>query len=85
MNATVVDEKRRTTLPAAVINAAGLKPQDQIEWRVEDGEIRGRKIGAEEKNEAFPPGSLLAYLTPERDQEQLAIVSACLKGPTEPE
>jgi bifunctional DNA-binding transcriptional regulator/antitoxin component of YhaV-PrlF toxin-antitoxin module len=83
MSATVVDEKRRTTLPQSVFDAAGLKPNDQIDWRVEEGEIRGRKIGASESKEAFPPGSLLQYLTPDRDQEQLAILSGCVQGPIE--
>ena len=83
MSATVVDEKRRTTLPQSVFEAAGLKPNDQIDWRVEEGEIRGRKVGTPETTEAFPPGSLLQYLTPDRDQEQLAILSGCVQGPIE--
>jgi bifunctional DNA-binding transcriptional regulator/antitoxin component of YhaV-PrlF toxin-antitoxin module len=86
MNATAVDDKRRTTLPQSVFDAAGLKPNDQIEWRVEQGEIRGRKVGAERgSTEVFPPGSLVEYLTLERDEEQLAILSACLTGPVAPE
>jgi AbrB family looped-hinge helix DNA binding protein len=44
MNATVIREKRQTTLPAEVCETAGLKPGDQVEWRFEDGEIRGRKL-----------------------------------------
>ena len=84
MNATVVDDKRRTTLPQSVLDAAGLRPNDQIEWRVEQGEIRGRKVGANASAEPFPPGSLLPYITEERDEEQLGIVSACMTGPVEP-
>jgi bifunctional DNA-binding transcriptional regulator/antitoxin component of YhaV-PrlF toxin-antitoxin module len=80
---TTVDEKRRTILPQAVFDAAGLKPNDQIDWRVENGEIRGRKVGHSESKETFPPGSLLPFLTPERDQEQLAILSGCVQGPIE--
>lgn len=37
-------DKSQTTLPAEVSDAAGLKPGDQVEWRYEDGEIRGRKL-----------------------------------------
>ena len=83
MSATVVYEKRQTTLPAAIADAVGLKANDKIEWRVEDGEIRGRKVTPEGDGEAFPAGSLLPYLTAERDDEQLAILSGCVKGPAE--
>lgn len=86
MNATAVDDKRRTTLPQSVFDAAGLKPNDQIDWRVEEGEIRGRKVEMErESAEAFPPGSLVEYLTSDRDEAQLAILSACVTGPVVPE
>jgi bifunctional DNA-binding transcriptional regulator/antitoxin component of YhaV-PrlF toxin-antitoxin module len=44
MNATAIREKRQTTIPEEVSEAAGLKPGDQVEWRFEDGEIRGRKL-----------------------------------------
>ena len=83
MSATVIDKKRRMTLPESVCEAAGLKPHDQVEWRVEAGEIRGRRLVAQKPKEAFPRGSLLKYLTPERDQEQLAILSGCVQGPVE--
>jgi len=43
MYATIIDKKRRMTLPEPVCEAAGLKPNDQVEWRVEAGEIRGRR------------------------------------------
>jgi bifunctional DNA-binding transcriptional regulator/antitoxin component of YhaV-PrlF toxin-antitoxin module len=81
MSATIIDKKHRMTLPESICEAAGLKPNDQVEWRVEDGEIRGRKLVAQKSEEAFPPGSLLKYFTPERDEEELAILSACVKGP----
>ncbi|HXR08390.1 MAG TPA: AbrB/MazE/SpoVT family DNA-binding domain-containing protein [Candidatus Acidoferrum sp.] len=81
MNATIIDKKRRMTLPEAVCEAAGLKPRDQVEWRVEAGEIRGHKLVAQKPKEAFPPGSLLKYFTPERDKEEIAILSGCVKGP----
>jgi hypothetical protein len=44
MSATVVREKRQTTLPADVVEAAGIRVNDQVDWRFEDGEIRGRKL-----------------------------------------
>jgi hypothetical protein len=36
---------------------------------------------AQKTAEAFPPGSLLKYFTPERDKDELAILSGCVKGP----
>jgi antitoxin component of MazEF toxin-antitoxin module len=83
MSATIIDKKRRMTLPESVCEAVDLKPSDQVEWRVEAGEIRGRKLVAQKPKEAFPRGSLLKYLTPERDKEQLAILSGCVQGPVE--
>ncbi len=85
MNTTVIDKKRRMTLPESVCRAIGLRPNDQVEWRVEAGEIRGRKLVPQKPKEAFPRGSLLRYLTPERDKEQLAILSGCVRGPLEAE
>jgi bifunctional DNA-binding transcriptional regulator/antitoxin component of YhaV-PrlF toxin-antitoxin module len=83
MNATVIDKKHRLTLPESICSAAGLKPHDHIEWRVQDGEIRGRKLAVQDPEKVFPRGSLLKYLTPERDSEQIAILSGCVQGPDE--
>ncbi len=83
MRATVIDKKRRMTLPEEICEAMGLKPRDQVEWRVEAGEIRGRKLVALKAKEAFPRGSLLKFITPERDDEQLAILASCVQGPSE--
>ena len=44
MSATAIQEKGQTTLPADVCEPAGLKSGDQVDWRFEDGEIRGRKL-----------------------------------------
>ncbi len=44
MSATVMREKRQVTLPLEVVQAAGIKIDDQVDWRFEDGEIRGRKL-----------------------------------------
>jgi hypothetical protein len=81
MSATIIDKKHRMTLPESICAAVDLKPKDQVEWRVEDGEIRGRKLVAQKPREDFPRGSLLKYLTPERDKAQLAILSGCVQGP----
>jgi bifunctional DNA-binding transcriptional regulator/antitoxin component of YhaV-PrlF toxin-antitoxin module len=37
-------EKRQVTLPQEVVEAAGIKIDDQVDWRFEGGEIRGRKL-----------------------------------------
>ena len=44
MSATAVRSRRQTTLPEDVCTAAGIRIHDQVEWRFEDGEIRGRKL-----------------------------------------
>jgi bifunctional DNA-binding transcriptional regulator/antitoxin component of YhaV-PrlF toxin-antitoxin module len=44
MSATIVRAKRQTTLPEDVCEAAGIKVRDQVDWRFEKGEIRGRKL-----------------------------------------
>jgi bifunctional DNA-binding transcriptional regulator/antitoxin component of YhaV-PrlF toxin-antitoxin module len=81
MSTTLVREQRQVTLPPDVFEAAGLKIDDPVEWRFEGGEIRGRKLGSQESREAFPPGSLLPYLTPERDQEIAEILAGCVHEP----
>jgi bifunctional DNA-binding transcriptional regulator/antitoxin component of YhaV-PrlF toxin-antitoxin module len=81
MSATTVREKRQTTLPLEVCEAAGLKPNDQVDWRFEDGEIRGRKLVASKTHPRFPRGSLLKYFTPEKEREEAAIFEATAQGP----
>ena len=49
MSANKVREKRQTALPLEVFQAAGLKLYDQVDWRFEDGETRGRKLVPEAK------------------------------------
>lgn len=44
MIATAIREKWQTTIPADVREAAGLQIDDQVEWIVEGGEIRLRKL-----------------------------------------
>jgi hypothetical protein len=45
-----------------------------------DGTFVLTRVVAEPKP-AFPPGSLLKYLTPERDEEVGALLSGCVQGP----
>ena len=44
MSATVVREKRQTTLPEDACQAAGIKVNDQVEWRGTPGEIHGKVL-----------------------------------------
>lgn len=44
VNATLIRPKWQTTIPSEVCDAAGLRVKDKVEWRFEDGEIRGRKL-----------------------------------------
>jgi len=44
MSATVMRGKRQVTLPLEVVQAAGIKIDDQVDWRFEDREIHGRKL-----------------------------------------
>ncbi len=48
MSTTAIRDKQPAALPADVVAAAGLKPGDQVDWRFENGEIRGRKLPASE-------------------------------------
>ena len=48
-----------------------------------DGSFTLTVVKAERKP-AFPRGSLVKYLTPERDKEQLAILSGCVQAPAKP-
>jgi hypothetical protein len=81
MPSTIIDKKRRTTLPECICDAIGLRPNDRVEWRIEEGELRGRKLVIQVQREVFPRGSLRKYLTLERDQEQLSILAGCVTGP----
>ena len=44
MSVTIMREKRQVTLPQDVVQAAGIKVDDQVDWRFEGGEIRGKKL-----------------------------------------
>ena len=70
MKTVTVDDYQRVRLPDA-------KPRSKFAYESQaDGTIRLIPVKAEGK-EQFPRGSLLKYLTPERDAEQLAILKGC--------
>ena len=46
MIATAIGEKGQITLPQEIRKAAALETGDQVVWKVQDGEIRGRKLVA---------------------------------------
>ncbi len=46
----MVRAKRQTTLPEDVCAAAGIQIRDQVDWRYQDGEIRGRKLMSAREN-----------------------------------
>lgn len=46
MNDTLLRSNNEITLPVEIVRAAGLAPNDTISWRVEQGELRGRKSAA---------------------------------------
>ncbi len=74
MKTLTVDDHKRVRIPDA-------KPRQVFSYEPEsDGTIRLVPVKAEAK-EQFPRGSLLKYLTPERDKEQLAILKGCVQAP----
>ncbi len=44
MSASALGEKGRITIPQDVREATGLRLNDQVDWRFEAGEIRGRRL-----------------------------------------
>ena len=84
MSATMVREKRQTTLPNDVCKPAGIEPGDQIDWRFESGELRGRKLmpveivelglddvpanGILPRGMKFDPKDIAAAIREERDE-----------------
>ncbi len=55
MSATAVREQFQVTLPQEVREAAGLRVNDQVDWRFEQGEIRGRKLEPQQPAPALKP------------------------------
>jgi hypothetical protein len=74
MQTLKADSKQRVRLP-------GIKAGQVLSCNPNaDGSILLVPV-KEERKPAFPRGSLLKYLTPERDKEQLVILSACVQAP----
>ena len=87
MSTAIVQANRQTTLPAEVCEPAGVKPGDQIDWRFECGEIRGRKLAAAATSRANAKVARdeetgLVYLDAEISDEE--IEAAILAGPPPP-
>lgn len=81
MSSTAIREQRQTTLPADVSEAAGLKPGDEVEWRFEAGEIRGRKLATQTglrrvKARLVERGGTLLFETPGVQLDPDAIAQA---------
>jgi hypothetical protein len=49
MSATMLQKGHQITLPDEVCVAAGVRESDQVDWRFEAGEIRGRKLAPQSK------------------------------------
>lgn len=74
MKTLTADGSKRIRIPDA-------EPRQVFAYtRNGDGGITLVPVKAERK-EMSPRGSLLKYMTPERDAEQLAILSGCVQGP----
>lgn len=74
MNTLKADAKQRVRIPDA-------KPYQVFSYSNNgDGSFTLTVVKAQRKP-AFPRGSLLKYLTPERDKEQLAILAGCVQAP----
>jgi bifunctional DNA-binding transcriptional regulator/antitoxin component of YhaV-PrlF toxin-antitoxin module len=75
MSATIVRERRQVTLPAEVCEPAGIEVGDQIDWRLEGDEIRGRKLApvvsrrSSAKLVKDPRTGLVYFDTPISDEE----------------
>jgi hypothetical protein len=69
-----VDARKRVRIPDA-------EPRQVFAYtRNGDGTLTLTPVKAEAK-EPFPPGSLLKYLTPERDKEVAEILAGCVREP----
>ena len=74
MHTVKADARQRVRLPDA-------KPHQQFAYSNNgDGSFTFTSVEPTRKP-AFPRGSLLKYLTPERDKEQLAILTGCVQAP----
>ena len=74
MKTLTVDAQKRVRIPDA-------KPRQVFAYEsTSDDTVTLTPLKAQRK-ERFPRGSLLKYLTPERDKERLAILKGCVQAP----
>ena len=74
MKALTVDDQKRIRIPDA-------KPRQVFAYENHgNGTITLTEVKAERKDR-FPRGSLVKYLTPQRDREQLEILKGCVQEP----
>ncbi len=74
MKTLTADKYKRVCIPDA-------KPQQVFAYANNGNGSFTLTVIRTEPKEKFPRGSLLKYLTPERDKEQLEILSACVQAP----
>jgi hypothetical protein len=71
----IVDQKKRVRLPEAKPGQVfSLEPQG-------DGSLVLIPLKKPKRKEMFPPGSLLKYMTKERDELQAELLKGCLLEP----
>jgi len=74
MKTLTVDANKRVRIPDA-------KPKQIFAYETNsDGMVTLTPVKADRKRR-FTRGSLLKYMTPERDREQLAILNGCVQAP----
>ena len=74
MKTLTADNQQRVQLPDA-------KPNQVFSYVLNsDGSLTLTPVGAIAQ-EPFPPGSLLEYMTPERDSDEAALFAGCVQGP----
>jgi hypothetical protein len=70
MHTIVADDKKRVRIP-------DIKPGQVFAYEHDGKTITLTEVVKKEAKEPFPRGSLLKYLTPKRNREQLALQSGC--------
>ncbi len=74
MKPLIVDDQKRIRIPDA-------RPRQVFAYENHgNGTLTLTEVKAERK-QRFPRGSLIKYLTPERDREQLEILKGCIQEP----
>ena len=78
MHTLKADAKQRVRIPDA-------KPHQVFAYSNNGNGSFTLTVVTAKTQRAFPRGSLLKYLTPERDKEQLAILAGCVHAPLKAE